>query len=473
MPSVITPIIDTAIGIVVVYIAFSLLTSWVGEQISSFMKKRARMLVGALVQLLSATPGSAAAASARGTTSDSVTSPKVAVDFFAHPIFLALRKSAADDPQYLSAQQFSSILLGLIQPPAPPAPPPPVPVTAQPAQPPPGPAPATAALTTAPVGAATTVTATTAGTATPATTTTATTTTAPPFDFSAIIAKAASYGLGDQISALAARADGNFGAFVKAVEDWYDDHMDRVSGWYVKHAQNVLVAIGLVLAIIWNVDSLRLARAFSCNAGLRTSISEMNVGTKEAPNSAFIRSVIDAVPLGWVTNGPVNSPPERSLSCDAIAEKVAAAPPAAVAAAAAAKKADDDKVAADRKSSEAHKASTSAADFAKRHPKDKGAATRATNAQKAAQTALAATGPAATKAAEAKAAAEKAATPAPVVFNDWNDWFWWGLLKLVGLLVTAVALSQGAGFWFDTLSKLTRVRNAGKKPDTSPDASRA
>jgi hypothetical protein len=38
-------------------------------------------------------------------------------------------------------------------------------------------------------------------------------------------------------------------------------------------------------------------------------------------------------------------------------------------------------------------------------------------------------------------------------------------LKLSGLLLTAIALSLGAPFWFDTLSRLTRVRNTGKKPD--------
>ncbi|MFN0145946.1 MAG: hypothetical protein ACKVT1_05505 [Dehalococcoidia bacterium] len=45
-------------------------------------------------------------------------------------------------------------------------------------------------------------------------------------------------------------------------------------------------------------------------------------------------------------------------------------------------------------------------------------------------------------------------------------WFWW--LKAVGLLITAFALTLGAPFWFDALSKVVSLRPAGKK--TTPGA---
>ena len=35
--------------------------------------------------------------------------------------------------------------------------------------------------------------------------------------------------------------------------------------------------------------------------------------------------------------------------------------------------------------------------------------------------------------------------------------------KLVGLLITALAISLGAPFWFDLLKKLVNIRNTGKK----------
>ena len=38
------------------------------------------------------------------------------------------------------------------------------------------------------------------------------------------------------------------------------------------------------------------------------------------------------------------------------------------------------------------------------------------------------------------------------------------ILKLLGLLITAVAVTQGAPFWFDMLQKLVNIRLSGKKP---------
>jgi hypothetical protein len=41
------------------------------------------------------------------------------------------------------------------------------------------------------------------------------------------------------------------------------------------------------------------------------------------------------------------------------------------------------------------------------------------------------------------------------------------LLKIGGLLVTMIALSQGAPFWFDLLQKLVNLRLAGSSPAES------
>jgi hypothetical protein len=45
---------------------------------------------------------------------------------------------------------------------------------------------------------------------------------------------------------------------------------------------------------------------------------------------------------------------------------------------------------------------------------------------------------------------------------DREQWPW---AKLLGLIMTAVALSLGAPFWFDLLGKLVNLRGTGKKPD--------
>ncbi len=49
--------------------------------------------------------------------------------------------------------------------------------------------------------------------------------------------------------------------------------------------------------------------------------------------------------------------------------------------------------------------------------------------------------------------------------------FWF--LKVLGWIVTGIAVSLGAPFWFDILNKLVNLRSAGKKPDDSKSASTA
>jgi hypothetical protein len=39
--------------------------------------------------------------------------------------------------------------------------------------------------------------------------------------------------------------------------------------------------------------------------------------------------------------------------------------------------------------------------------------------------------------------------------------------KVLGWLISALAISMGAAFWFDVLGKFINVRNAGKKPQAT------
>jgi hypothetical protein len=50
------------------------------------------------------------------------------------------------------------------------------------------------------------------------------------------------------------------------------------------------------------------------------------------------------------------------------------------------------------------------------------------------------------------------------------DWFSIVLLNILGLAMTAVALTLGAPFWFDLLKKVANIRSAGKPPAEKPVA---
>ena len=56
-----------------------------------------------------------------------------------------------------------------------------------------------------------------------------------------------------------------------------------------------------------------------------------------------------------------------------------------------------------------------------------------------------------------------------------GDWLATIALNALGLLLTAAALTLGAPFWFDTLSKVARIRSAGRRrrPATLYEGARA
>jgi hypothetical protein len=52
---------------------------------------------------------------------------------------------------------------------------------------------------------------------------------------------------------------------------------------------------------------------------------------------------------------------------------------------------------------------------------------------------------------------------------DIGEWSWW-LWKIVGLVATVLAISQGAPFWFDLLRKVVNLRLAGNPPAPAAEA---
>src|SRR5882757_9001859 len=71
---------------------------------------------------------------------------------------------------------------------------------------------------------------------------------------------------------LAIDAKGDIVAFQRNLEQWYNDAMDRVSGWYKRYTQRVLVVLGLLLAIVFNVNSVRVARTLWLDRDARQTI---------------------------------------------------------------------------------------------------------------------------------------------------------------------------------------------------------
>jgi hypothetical protein len=58
----------------------------------------------------------------------------------------------------------------------------------------------------------------------------------------------------------------------KQIEDWYNSSMDRVSGWYKRRTQYWLFGIGVMITIAVNVDSIAIAKRLSTDKTLREAV---------------------------------------------------------------------------------------------------------------------------------------------------------------------------------------------------------
>jgi hypothetical protein len=164
-------------------------------------------------------------------------------------------------------------------------------------------------------------------------------------------------------------AEGDLKKARENVERWYDDAMDRVSGWYKRKTQVFIVIWALAVTLSVNADTILIANSLAHDTTLRASLVAMAEATaKEAlPQNAGealkrIKQMSDesgklGLPIGW-----------------------------------------------------------------SREPNDTKSLPR-----------------------------------------DVGGW----ALKIIGLSLTAIAVSLGAPFWFDVLNKLINIRSAGKQPERS------
>jgi hypothetical protein len=207
------------------------------------------------------------------------------------------------------------------------------------------------------------------------------------------------------LSVLLDDAGHNLERFKENIEIWFNNSMDRVGGWYKRRSQWVIGGLAVVVAVVLNVDTLLILHQLSTQTGARDALVAQARGFAERPlpgalgfegadPTARFRLIQDqldqlSLPIGWF-----------------------------------------------RKDSERHNASDRRQSAA--------AIFRASNFLVIPETSV---------------------FPFDVDFAGW-----WRAISfhLLGWLLTALAASMGAPFWFDTLNKFMSVRSAGKAPEEKP-----
>ena len=98
-------------------------------------------------------------------------------------------------------------------------------------------------------------------------------------------------------------AHGNLETARANIEKWFDSSMDRVSGWYRKQTQWILLGLGLLFAVLLNVDALRIASALYHNDALRSAAVEQAETLARDPQGGEAR---DAASLAVIGCDPVS-----------------------------------------------------------------------------------------------------------------------------------------------------------------------
>jgi hypothetical protein len=203
------------------------------------------------------------------------------------------------------------------------------------------------------------------------------------------------------LQALLDSAQGDAAALQKNIEQWFDEVMDRTTGWYKRNAQRNAVLLACAITLVVNADTIGVAQMLWTNPTTRAAMVESARARAASEPPADTLPLVEYEDANDATaSKPVNVPssPEEALS-----------------------------------------------------PKEKELLGQLTG---------------------------------------WTpDWarvrsagsFGGGALALLGVIydhgigwiLTALAVSMGAPFWFDTLNRFMNIRNAGRAPDEQRDKNTA
>jgi hypothetical protein len=226
------------------------------------------------------------------------------------------------------------------------------------------------------------------------------------------------------------------------IEEWYDDAMDRISGSYKRRVQWMLIGIGLLAAASLNIDTINLARVFWYNETLRGSVAaaaENYFRAEPTPTPAPTASAQGSQGALAAASkpAPVSSPspaPTPDNENSAIQPSAGAQNPL--------RKISEIRSEIDRLSlpigwvsapdiTDRSYEGLKEAELAERYKQD---------------------------------LASYRVDPRRLP-QDLNDWF----LKVLGIFLTALAVSQGAPFWFDLLNRFITIRSTVKPREKSAE----
>ena len=120
-------------------------------------------------------------------------------------------------------------------------------------------------------------------------------------------------GLTKTLLAIMGEGPDDAAALENAVRIWYDTVMDRISGWYKRRSQFVLFLVGLVYAIVMNIDALQLSQRLWNDAALTAQLvqkaedakpplppsADASTGPAQVKQAKAQAQDLQTLPIGW------------------------------------------------------------------------------------------------------------------------------------------------------------------------------
>jgi hypothetical protein len=75
------------------------------------------------------------------------------------------------------------------------------------------------------------------------------------------------------VNTLVTTADDDITSVRTSIENWYNDHMDRVSGWYKRHVAWFTIIAGAILVILLNINTITIGRALYSNSVIGSAVA--------------------------------------------------------------------------------------------------------------------------------------------------------------------------------------------------------
>ena len=118
-------------------------------------------------------------------------------------------------------------------------------------------------------------------------------------------------GVRDRLRPLLDAAGDDLEAYRKSLEAWFDDSMARVSGWYKRKTQVILLVIGAVVVLALNANTLTIANRLWSDQAIRAAVVQQadqaaSQPTGDDPRERLENAADDVasvaklgVPMGW------------------------------------------------------------------------------------------------------------------------------------------------------------------------------